>query len=603
MATDPQRHPLSDGTRTLPFLGYAQLVRMLVPPASRIGFYDARGAALWVSDDGDGPELDKHIGRLLARDDARGNRERSAAYTAVEDEDRIFLFTVEDGLRGRLGAVGIVCRDMASAAHGSARTIARLLTPLMEILRDAWMLRAEGTPPRMHVAPTTARTNDATTTAEIAVADSVDDDNLPPLATLRRTLASLTQARHCSFGAILANEPAFTLSHRVSQEESDLAVTAAIDNVRSRLFETLAADGKPVIVNDVTPGRSEFSPHKVLALPLRREGQPPTALLVLFRNRHQRDFTRVDVDSLRDIVPRYEEKLLTALAARREGNSALAQAKTQVRRAPTAIGNNAHRAAEPDPSPDDGVSMGERVRAALAEDGFTLLAQRISPLRNTNRPARFEIFLRLRDGDTTYAPAAFFAAAQTSRLMPRLDEWVLRSLLKTLRDYANVVRLSGWEFCVNVARQSLASSRFGDLVVAEVSKSAIPPGLLVFELTEDDALSHRGCVDSLATRLREVGCRIALDNCRAGLGTFGSLRDWPVSCLKIDGSVIRDVSVNPQARSVVRAVAELASQRGIETVAECVESEEVRATLRDIGLDFAQGFHIAEPQPFEALFR
>jgi EAL domain-containing protein (putative c-di-GMP-specific phosphodiesterase class I) len=100
-----------------------------------------------------------------------------------------------------------------------------------------------------------------------------------------------------------------------------------------------------------------------------------------------------------------------------------------------------------------------------------------------------------------------------------------------------------------------------------------------------------------------VGCRIALDNCRTGLGTFGLLRDWPVSCLKIDGSVIRDVSAHAQARSVVRAIAELAQQRGIETVAECVETEEVRATLWEIGLDFAQGFHIEAPQPLESLFR
>jgi EAL domain-containing protein (putative c-di-GMP-specific phosphodiesterase class I) len=597
MATDPQRHPLPRISRKLPFLGYAQLVRMLVPPVSKIGFYDAAGTALWISDGGEGPELDRHIELLLARDATRSNG-GAAAYTAVEDADRIFLFTVDDNEYGRLGAVAIVCRDMASAAHGSARTIARLVTPLIEILRDAWALRTEDTRPRIQIRPP-AQPSD-TTTAEIAVTDSVADDNLPPLAMLRRTLAALTQGRQCSFGALLATNPAFTLSHRVSQEESDLEVTAAIDNARACLIDLLAAaDGKPIIVNDVTPGRSDFSPHKVLALPLRSESESEAALLVLFRSRHERDFSRTDIDALRDMVPRFDEKLLTALTARREGASASPQAKPQT----SPIANGPRRAREAVGAMELAMSMDERVRAALAEDGFSLLAQRISPLRNTERPPRFEVLLRMRDGDTTYAPAAFFAAAQTCKLMPRLDEWVIRSLFRTLREHANVVRLSGWEFCINVARQSLASPRFGDFVVAEVGKSAIPPGLLVFELSEEDALGHRACVDSLAARLREIGCRIALDNCRAGLGTFGSLRDWPVSCLKLDGCVTRDVGANAQSRSVVRALAELAAQRGIETVAECVETEEVRTTLRDIGLDFAQGFHIEVPQPIETLFR
>ena len=601
MATDPQCTIPAAGSPSLPFLGYAQVVRMLVPPASKIGFYDAQGSALWVSDRDEGPELAKHVVQLLSRVDARTNgAEHSVAYTAVEDADRIFLFRIDDADRGRLGAVAIACRDMARAANGSAKTIARMLTPLIEILRDAWSTRVETSPARPRVAPV-ATFERSQMTAEIAVSPEANDDNAPPLARLRRTLASLTQGLNCSFGALLATNPAFTLSHRVSLEESDLAITAATDNARARLASAMT-DSEPTIVNDVTPGRSNFSPHKVLALPLRGAQKDTNALLVLFRSRHHRDFARSDIGMLSDLAPRYEEKLLDALAARR--GSALQKSKAGSSRSPipTPIAPRAPRPVEAVPAATPEISMDERVRAALDEDGFSLFAQRISPLKNTERPARFEILLRLRDGDTMYAPAAFFAAAQTHKLMPRLDEWVIRSLLQFLHRHASVVRLSGWEFCVNIARQSLALPRFGEFLIAEIGKSAIPPGLLVFELTEDDALGHRVNVESLAARLREIGCRIALDNCRGGLGTFGSLR-WPVSCLKIDGSVIRDVGTSAQARSVVRALAELAAQRGIETVAECVETEEVRATLCDIGCDFAQGFHIEAPQPLETLFR
>jgi EAL domain-containing protein (putative c-di-GMP-specific phosphodiesterase class I) len=611
MASQPHDvlSPDAPGYRGLPFLDYAQVVRTLVPLASKIGFYDARGTALWVSDQAAEPELSRHIEALLGRDRPRRGKDRSAVYTAVEQADRIFLFNIDGGEDSPLGAVGIVCRDMANSANGSAKTAARLLAPLIDILRDAWALRADGQP-RTATAP--AHERKPPVVAAPAEIDSADDDRAPPLAILRRTLASLTQGLQCSFGSILASNPAFTLSHRVTLEESDLEITAATDNARARLLDAMDEEVSLRIVNDVTPGRSEFSPHKVLAVPLRGESKRPAGLIVLFRNRHIRDFSEADLDSMSEAVPGFEEKIVTALIARTATHKGL-KVKSQRAATPVSVPAPAPQSAEvgrPTARVVDApaeehkvISMEERVRAALYEDSFDLFVQRICPLRNTARPARFEVLVRLRDGDTLYTPPSFFGAAQSSQLMARLDEWVIRSLTRTLREHAATVRLGGWEFCVNVARQSLASRGFGEFVVAEVCKSTVPASLLVFELSEDDALGHRDHVESLAARLRDIGCRIALDNCRAGLGTFGSLRDWPVTCLKIDGSVIREIVANTQARSVLRALAELASHRGIETVAECVETEETRAALCEIGVDFAQGFLLENPRPLDSLFR
>ena len=253
-------------------------------------------------------------------------------------------------------------------------------------------------------------------------------------------------------------------------------------------------------------------------------------------------------------------------------------------------------------TPDASLPMDERIRSALREDSFDLVAQRISPLRDQRRPARFEVFVRMQDGNRLRPPSSFFEAAEASTLMPDVDRWVIRRLLTTLREHAALVRSGRWEFCINIAAQSLTADRFSDFVVAEVCKSSIPAGLLVFEVSECDALEHQYALEFLGARLRDVGCRIALDNCRAGLTTFGPLHRWPVSCVKIDGSLIRNVTTSTRSESIVRAVTQLAGTMGIETVAERVESADLRDKLVDIGMDYAQGFHFGQPEPLATLF-
>jgi Amt family ammonium transporter len=210
--------------------------------------------------------------------------------------------------------------------------------------------------------------------------------------------------------------------------------------------------------------------------------------------------------------------------------------------------------------------------------------------------------LRLHDTEELCAPRVFFGAAQVNRLMPDLDRWVIHTLLEQVRGRASDVRKARREFCINIAAQSLGSEGFNEFVVAEVCRSALPPSRLVFEFSESQALEHEDEVVDIAARLRDVGCRIALDYC-AGVETLYAVRKFPISCIKIDGSLIRDVTASPRSEALVRAVVHLAQGAGIETVAECVESEAVREKLLDIGVDFAQGFHLSTPQPIERVLR
>jgi ammonium transporter, Amt family len=247
--------------------------------------------------------------------------------------------------------------------------------------------------------------------------------------------------------------------------------------------------------------------------------------------------------------------------------------------------------------------MEDRIRLALGEGGFDLYVQRIAPLRDKERAERFEILLRMKEGDTLHPPQAFFAAAEASDLMPDLDHWVVRELMTTLRKRAATLRTTCWEFSVNIAAQTLLTDRFSEYVVAELKRSSIPAGLLVFEISECDAIEHQYSLSILAKRLHNVGCRIALDNCRAGLRTFDTVRKWPITCMKIDGSLVRNLVSNCRYESQVRAVAKMANDLGIETVAECVENELTRDKLLGMEIDYAQGFYLGRPAPLSTLFR
>jgi ammonium transporter, Amt family len=209
--------------------------------------------------------------------------------------------------------------------------------------------------------------------------------------------------------------------------------------------------------------------------------------------------------------------------------------------------------------------------------------------------------VRMHDAKRLRTPASFFEAAKASTLLPELDRWIIRRLLSTLKNHAPLVRSCRWEFSINLAAQSLVAERFSEFLVAEICKSSLPAGLFVFEVAERDALANSAAVELLGAHLRDVGARLALDNCRADLETFGSLRKWPVSCLKIDGSLIGQMRDHARSKSMVRAMAQLASSKGIETVAECVESADVCTELMDMGLDYAQGFLFGRPRPLATM--
>jgi len=152
-------------------------------------------------------------------------------------------------------------------------------------------------------------------------------------------------------------------------------------------------------------------------------------------------------------------------------------------------------------------------------------------------------------------------------------------------------------FTINFSGQSLQDPQFTEHVAMLIEESGINPAALCFELTESAAIGNIAHAEVLMRRLRKLGCNIALDDFGTGLSSLAYLRTLRIGMLKIDGSFVRDVLKDPRAESMVQTIAQLARAMSLTTVAEYVETEEIRARVTTLGVDYGQGFAIARPEP------
>ena len=133
------------------------------------------------------------------------------------------------------------------------------------------------------------------------------------------------------------------------------------------------------------------------------------------------------------------------------------------------------------------------------------------------------------------------------------------------------------------------------IIEQEIERSGLPESSLCFEITESAAVSNLKKAQSFIDRLRQRGCQISLDDFGAGLSSFAYLKNFNVDTLKIDGGFIRDITDNRISESMVAAITQVAKVMQLKTVAEYVETEETRALVSELGVDFAQGHIIGKP--------
>jgi diguanylate cyclase (GGDEF)-like protein len=245
------------------------------------------------------------------------------------------------------------------------------------------------------------------------------------------------------------------------------------------------------------------------------------------------------------------------------------------------------------------INIAPTLRAALVEGRTRLDAQLIAPLPgNGATKPHYELLLRMiDDSGNAVGPARFLSAAIRYQLMPEIDRWVVQETLRQLQPHSQLLADVPVVFTVNLSGQSLGDDEFAEFVITQIRASGINPRVLCFELTESAAIANMARAEVMMKRLRELGCSIALDDFGTGLSSLAYLRALPIDMLKIDGSFVRDVLKDPRAESMVQAMAQLARSMNLTTVAEYVETEEIRLRVARLGVDYGQGFAISKPAP------
>lgn len=240
-----------------------------------------------------------------------------------------------------------------------------------------------------------------------------------------------------------------------------------------------------------------------------------------------------------------------------------------------------------------------RINLALEEDRFQLYFQEISPLDSSENEfiRHGEILLRMidKEGDIV-SPSNFLPAAERYNMITLIDEWVVGKAIQWLAQRNDKVMIS-----INLSGMSLSNRDFLNFVVSQIKNNNINPELLCFEITETAAISHLSTAVHFMNVLKKLGCSFALDDFGSGLSSFSYLTSLPVDYLKIDGVFVMDIDKDPMHFAMVKSINEVGQVMGIRTIAEFVASESIINSLKQIGVDYAQGYAIDRPVPLSSL--
>ena len=269
-----------------------------------------------------------------------------------------------------------------------------------------------------------------------------------------------------------------------------------------------------------------------------------------------------------------------------------------------------------------------QINQALEENRFRLYSMPIVHLLNTpTTGTHCEILLRLQlPTGQLVSPMAFIPAAERYNLMHAVDRWVIRTLFSNLSktftanllvqnpggDSDKIISLPACcslsnsqssfgqypsLYAVNLSGDSINEEKFIEFIQEQFSIHQIPPEIICFEITETVAIANLSKAASLIWKLKELGCQFALDDFGSGMSSFAYLKNLPVDYIKIDGNFIKNVADNPIDIVMVEAITKIAHVMGIKTIAEYVDNQKVIDKLKELGVDYAQGYFLGKPQP------
>lgn len=241
-----------------------------------------------------------------------------------------------------------------------------------------------------------------------------------------------------------------------------------------------------------------------------------------------------------------------------------------------------------------------RIKAAIERGAFRLFCQLISPIAaDSGEAEHYEILVRLiEEEEKLIPPGAFFPLAEKYGLMQHLDRWVVQhvALWASRHRSPDGNRKSSMYF-INVSGATIADPGFPEFLQLTLQEHGLPAAVLCFEIPNSELAARAPTVAEFARQIGQRGCRVAISGFGRDKILFDLIRGFRVEYFKIDGSIVFNILRDPVDLAKLTAINKVAKQIGVKTIAELVESEEAIAKLREIGIDYAQGFGISRPRP------
>jgi diguanylate cyclase (GGDEF)-like protein/PAS domain S-box-containing protein len=234
-----------------------------------------------------------------------------------------------------------------------------------------------------------------------------------------------------------------------------------------------------------------------------------------------------------------------------------------------------------------------RIKDAIASGNFVLACQPIVNTR-TREVESYEVLIRMLDeNNEMIMPGGFLPSAERFGLAVDIDRWVIKNAIETLAIQRS--EKPGLRYAINLSGQTLSQTSVCDLIFDTLHATGLDPAALTFEVTETVAIADMSQAESFLSRLRQLGCRTALDDFGSGFSSFAYLKDLPVDEVKLDGRFVRNIANSHVDQAMVRAMNDIAHALGKLTVAEFVETEEALDVLARLGVDYVQGYHLGRP--------
>jgi len=243
-----------------------------------------------------------------------------------------------------------------------------------------------------------------------------------------------------------------------------------------------------------------------------------------------------------------------------------------------------------------------KIDKILEEDGLEIRCQRIEPVNSDGllRP-HYEILLGVKDEHGNIgSPVEFIKGAEMSHKMSAVDRYVISTTLAWMNANAEVIEnFAG--FTINLSGESLNEEGFMDFILTQLQELRVPYEKICFEVTETVGISNLSDASLMIEQIKDTGCRFALDDFGSGMSSYGYLKNLPVDIVKIDGAFVKELVAGSSDYAVVKSITEIAHFMKKKVVAEFVDSNETLDLLREIGVDYVQGYMIDKPGSLDRL--